>query len=45
MLSKCISSISKQYFSGIKSFYKNSILDTHISINDSILKQNKINMD
>lgn len=45
MLSKCISSISKYYLSTPKSFYKPSVLDTNISLNDPILKQNKKNMD
>jgi hypothetical protein len=45
MLSKCISSISKYYFSAPKSFYKPSVLEMPISINDPILLQNKQGMD
>lgn len=45
MLSKYISSISKYYFSAPKSFYKPSVLQTPISLNDPILLQNKQSMD
>lgn len=45
MISKCLGSISKYAFSTPRSFYKNSVLETSISLNDPLLLQNKKSMD
>jgi hypothetical protein len=45
MISKSITNLSKYSFSLAKSFYQTAVLDASISLNDTILKQNKASMD